>query len=524
MVDVMDQVKPNLLDRTIGYVAPQRAARRMQARYAIACFGKTGNSSFESLQDSPVNRKLHLVGGDGDSHLQHSDLWELRETSRLMDLNNGLTMSILDRVSENVVGPGGYEIKPQTKSKKINKRIKRDFSHWLEKNLDHRREFGGWSLIRRSYRGGLRDGDGWGEFRFEGDCSVMMFEGCRVLSPNIHRNPKVNGFPLKNGVAKDRDGRKAHLWIADQSPTTPYVSEKEGRLYNAKNFIQFYNPKRLSLSRGIPVLAPVIREVNDIDDLLAFERTAAKKVASMNLIVKTSNPGSVASLALGQSQEGVDNSKKPPQQYLDPHKLNYFSKDVDIEDIKSNHPNTTFEPFIELLNRYVGLPVGLPLELVLLNFSKVNFASSRQLLNQAQLHFKCEQEEVGFVLSMIYELWLSHRMDRGDYDRNKMGPNPFMHCWGYTGWPSPNPLQDIQAAIAAIDGGINSRTSYNRSRGVSQQEIFKELQEEEKTILGEKLRILLYSLLGEDSLAVNSVMRPDNDKDLDEQGGTNDVN
>lgn len=523
MVAVMDQVKPNLLDRTIGYFAPERAARRIQARYAISCFGK-GNSSFETLQDSPGNRKLKLVGGDGDSHLQLSDLWELRETARLMDLNNGLTMSILDRVSENVVGPGGFELKPQTKSKKINKRIKRDFSHWFEKHLDHRREFGGWSLIRRCYRSSLRDGDSWGEFRFDGDCSVMMFEGCRVLSPNMHRNPKVNGYPLKNGVAKDKDGRKAHLWITDESPTTPYVSEKEGRLYNAKNFIQFYNPKRLSLSRGIPILAPVIREVNDIDDLLAFERTAAKKVASMNLIVKTSNPGSVASLALGQTQHAPDNAKKPLPQYLDPHRLNYFSKDVEIEDIKSNHPNTTFEPFIELLNRYVGLPVGLPLELVLLNFSKVNFASSRQLLNQAQLHFKCEQEEVGNPISHIYEMWLAHRIDRGDYDRNKMGPNPYMHCWGFTGWPSPNPLQDIQAAVMAVEGGLNSRTSYNRSRGVSQQEIFKELQEEEKAILGEQLRILLYTLLNRDPESFEQIIRPDNDDDRDEQGGTDDVN
>lgn len=197
---------------------------------------------------------------------------------------------------------------------------------------------------------------------------------------------------------------------------------------------------------------------------------------------------------------------------------------MEIEDIKSNHPNTTFEPFIELLNRYVGLPVGLPLELVLLNFSKVNFASSRQLLNQAQLHFKCEQEDVGFVLSKIYEMWLAHRIDRGDYDRNKMGPTPSKHCWGYTGWPSPNPLQDIQAAVMAVDGGLNSRTSYNRSRGISQEEILKELQEEEKAILGENLRILLYSLLGKDPMAVADVMRPDNDQDEDEQGGTDDVN
>lgn len=528
MVNLFPSVKPNLLDRVVGYMFPDRGARRLQYRAAIDCFvSARGQSSFDAVKKSPYNRNLHLVGGEGDAHLGVQDLFELRETSRLMDLNNGLSMSIMDRVAENVVGPGGYELKPKTLSKDINKQISEDFSYWFHHQMDHRRESHGWPLIRTCYRSSLRDGDGWGEFIFEGDCSVMMFEGCRVISPEIRRNPKVrsNGKlrPLINGVVKDGNGRKTHLWIADKSPTSPYVSNKDGRLFNAKNFIQFYNTKRLTFSRGIPVLAPMIREVNDIDDLLVFERTAAKKVASMNLIVKTSNPGGVAGFALGQNQQVVANQKQMPQ-YLDPMRLNYFSKDVDIEDIKSNHPNTTFEPFIELLNRYVGLPVGLPLELVLLDFSKVNFASSRQLLNQAQLHFQCEQESVGFPISRIYEMWLSHRMERGDYDRDKMGPNPLNHYWGFTGWPSPNPLQDVMAAAKAVETGLNSRTSYNRSAGRSQAEIFRELQEEERAILGDELRVLLYTLLGRKPDLFEQLVRPDDDTDTDEQGGTQDVN
>lgn len=535
MGNALAEVKPNLLDRVIGYVSPMRGARRAQARALISCYGAvSGESSFDANKNSPYNRKLHLVGGEGDDHLCVSDLFQLRETSRLMDLNNGLSMSIMDRVAENVVGPGGYELKPQISSKDLNKqatkdlnkKIAEDFHHWFHHQLDHRRESNGWPLIRTCYRGSLRDGDSWGEYRYEGDGSVMMFEGCRVISPEVHRTPKVRSGgklrPMHNGVVKDRDGRKSHLWIADKSPSTPYVSNNEGRLYNAKNFVQFYNSRRLTFSRGIPVLAPVIREVNDIDDLLAFERTAAKKVASMNIIVKTSNPGGVANLALGTNQEVVANQRKQVQ-YLDPMKLNYFSKDVEISDLASNHPNTTFEPFIELLNRYVGLPVGLPLELVLLDFSKVNFASSRQLLNQAQLHFKCEQESVGFAISWIYERWLEHRLDRGDYPRDKMGPYPFNHTWGYTGWPSPNPLQDVLAAAKSVETGLNSRTSFNRSAGRNQEDIFNELREEEKAILGDELRLLLYMLLDKKPEQFEQMIRPDDDLDEDEQGGTDDV-
>jgi len=476
------EVKMNLLDRFVSYLDPVRGLNRIQTRAML--------SSFEAANKSRLNRDRSNKqnGGSGDDHIDRMTLWDLRETARDLDRNNGLAMAIIDRVIENVYGPYGFELRPKTPDEDLNQRIKEDFRNWFHYEFDARREFNGWEVMRTVYRSELRDGDFFLQYRHEGNGSVMGFEGERVINPNGAKEGKIGGLKATNGIAK-KDGVKKYLWVANENPKHPYVSEKDGKAIKADHVVQFYNPRRYSQGRGLPVCTPLIREIDDIDDLLLFERIAAKKAASNNMVITTENPVGASEWMKTEYQNRNGSNNGEPLEELDPMGVNYLRVGESIEYIASNHPNNTFESFIMLLNRYVGLPLGLPLELVLLDFSKVNFASSRQLLNQAQRRFEINQDQEGFKIFQIYRMWLDHRLDRGDYDRGKMGDYPYAHNWAYPGWPSPNPLQDAQACALAIQYAFGSRTDWNRKRGISQERIEQELERETQQLVEREIPI-----------------------------------
>ena len=464
-----------IIDRCVDYMFPSWGLKRAQARAFLASYDAAQKKRGSKDRGGKQN------GGSGDDHIDHYDLWTLRETARDLDRNNGLAMAIIDRIMENVISSTGFELRPKTVHDDSNKRIKEDFAYWFTHELDACREFSGWSYMRNVFRSYKRDGDYFLQFRPEGNCSVMGFEGDRVLNPNGQlTGMTIGGLETINGIAK-KDGVKKYLWVADKAPTSPYVPVSEGKAIRAERVIQIYAPRRTTQGRGIPICAPLIREIDDIDDLLAWERQAAKLAASQNMVVKTENPVGAAEW-MKSIYTDRDQSEERLEE-IDPLSLNYLRVGEEIQSIQSNRPNNTFESFILLLNRYVGIPLGLPLELVLLDFSKVNFASSRQLLNQAQRRFEIEQDDFAWFMFKIYQLWLMVRMERGFYDRDKLGPNPFNHVWGFPGWPSPNPLQDAQACALAIQYAFGSRTDWNRKRGVSQDQIEQELERENEQLV-----------------------------------------
>lgn len=475
------EVKMNLVDRVVSYWNPSKGLQRLQDRAML--------SSFDAAQKSRLNRDRSgkKPGGSGDDHIDRWSLWELRETARDLDRNNGLAMAIVDRVIENVFGPYGFELRPKTPDDDINKRIQEDFRNWMYFDFDARREFSGWEVMRNVYRSELRDGDFFMQYLYQGNGSCMGFEGERVTNPRGAKEVQIRGLKTVNGIAK-QNGIKKYLWVADENPKSPNVPVDQGKAIRADNVVQFYNPRRYTQGRGLPICTPLIREIDDIDDLLLFERLAAKKAASNNMVVYTENPVGASEWMTKQFQERNGDDDIALEEW-DPLGVNHLRIGEKIDSIPSNHPGTTFEPFIVLLNRYVGIPMGLPLELVLLDFSKVNFASSRQLLNQAQRRFEINQDQIAFKLYLIYRLWLDHRIDQGHYDKNKMGAFHYAHNWAFPGWPSPNPLQDAQACALAIQYAFGSRTDYNRRRGISQDRIEQELENETKQLVERSIPI-----------------------------------
>lgn len=472
---------PNTITRLLSAVYPPLAVKCYRAQIAMA------SASYVAAQGGTrLNRSRDTSNaGAEDRHLTDSTLWSLRETSREMDRNNGLTAGLFDRAVENIWGPNGFDLQPQTGSKDLDRWLIQDWNSWLTR-ADVRGEFNGSELIANGFRGQLVDGDSFCEWDAEHagkDGGMFWIEGDRVLNPRgITPTP---GEPIVNGIRFDSRGRKTSFFVANVKPNSQYtsVAQEQGSWRPADSIIQFYDPRRFSQSRGRPIVAPVIRDIDDLDDLLLYERVGAKLVAAHGFFVESDDPVDTAE-ALKSATDSTDYSQRIEE--VTPGAIHYLKTGQKVQSVTSNRPSNNFEGFVKLLLRFVGLPLGFPYELVVLDFSQVNFASSRQLLNQAQRSFMCRQYRLGYRLSKIFAKWLKQRIAQGHYERQfstQISSGAiYRQRWGFPGWPSPNPLQDAQASEIAIANRFGSRTSTNRRMGIDQEQIFNELDEEDRRV------------------------------------------
>ncbi len=95
------QIQPNLLDRVVGYFAPERAALRMRARMFLAIAGGFVGASY--TRRSLSNWFVSPASADEDTV---ADLETLRARSRDMVRNTPLATGAVNTVVMNVVGTG----------------------------------------------------------------------------------------------------------------------------------------------------------------------------------------------------------------------------------------------------------------------------------------------------------------------------------------------------------------------------------------------------------------------------------
>lgn len=466
----MAPTKPNLIDRLVGYFSPERGLRRLAARNALGSYNATKRTRFK--------RDRNTSGGSGDEQTDPWSLWELREICRELDRNNGMSVGIIDRAVENILGPEGVAVDPLTDDDNLNDRITEDWADWLANDADISGNVHGHQLFRKLLRAQYVDGDTfaqWDPIGRHGRGSIRPFEADRVLNPA--GAIAVNGLPMVNGIAVDPlTGNERFYFVAHDHPVNGSVPLQDGITIPGDQVIKFANPRRFSQRRGVPIMTPVIQEFDDVDDLLMFERLGAKLVAAMGFSIETDDPNGLANELRRASGEPVEDRIET----IEPGSVHYLKPGQKMTSVQSNRPSNNFDKFVQLLIRFVGLPLGMPIELVLLDFSQVNFSASRQLLHLAQLHFRSEQFELGCALSKVYRLWIANQIAAGIYPAI---PTLYRHEWGFPGWPSPNPEEDAKATALGLQLKIDNRHDACRRWGGSFKRCLKQLKKEQAMII-----------------------------------------
>jgi lambda family phage portal protein len=274
----------------------------------------------------------------------------LREQARWLDENHDLSIGILDRMEERVIGAQGIVVEPQPRS--ISGEILDDLAN------DIQRRFGAWSLKcdvtgrysrpeleRLVLRSALRDGDVFGQH--------VMGKVSKFGHPNEQGTQysiealEADFIPYEfNDVSKRvRQGLEVNGWgqVVNYHVLLDHPADQVGFRYKTKvipasSMMHLGLFKRLHQLRGVSIFHGILTRLADIKDYEESERVAARIAAALAFYIKRGD----ASM-FQPDQSGESSSREIP--IAPGMTFDDLKPGEDVGMIESNRPNVHMVEF-----------------------------------------------------------------------------------------------------------------------------------------------------------------------------------
>lgn len=380
--------------------------------------------------------------GTADYHISSSDLESLRGQHRDNDRNNVIFSGVLNRWIDNVVGPG-WTFQARTDDEGANKALEARVQEYTTSEIDYTGRFGIVEMLQIMLR----------EVACGGDMLFAKVQGqLQPIEADLCLTPAGKYFNsnINNGVEKDPTGRvvKYHIgqWTAygnvSSSDTTPV---------DAGDIFHLFRPKRFSQSRCLPIFSGALELFERLDDYIEATLVAAQVGACQSAVITTAE-GSSFGVDNANDEEASDGETVYTEE-MEPGLRYYLRPGEDVKMIAPEQPTTQFEPFIRALLRFVGQELGMPLELVTLDYSDVNYSSARAALLQAQLAFRGWQAMIENRLLYPLVEWL---LPTWCAQIGLAYDSGMDYLWVPPGWQWVDPMNEVQANVEATSNGLKS--------------------------------------------------------------------
>lgn len=275
----------NWLDKTISWMSPQRGLRRVRARVAT--------NAMLSYEGASVGRRTDgwVTSGTSANSEIGPALALLRSRSRDLVRNNPYAARAIDEFVGQTIG-SGIQARAKTANDGENKRRDDAWAAWVDEcDADGQLDFYGiQDLVSRMV---LEAGECLVRFRprFVADGYRVPLQ-IQVMEPDYLDHSKTEktqfGYIIQ-GVEFDRLGRRIAYWLFPEHPgdviSTTYALNSASRRIPADQILHVYRKRRGHQVRGVPLLAPVMLALRDLDEYQDAERVRKKIEACLSLFV-----------------------------------------------------------------------------------------------------------------------------------------------------------------------------------------------------------------------------------------------
>jgi lambda family phage portal protein len=438
------------LDSAINWVSPAWGATRQMHRARAATFASYNGSvsTRTSTAWAPSTQPASIFG------LHSAELTRMRDRARSLERNNAIADGMLTRAVENVVGEG-FQLQVTTADPQWNQLAEALLSDWFDVAditgltwLEHQR------LVFRSH---LRDGDVGSILIGNQDANyarLQPVEGDQIASPL--GTGGVNSGRMVDGVQIDSTGRPQKFFINNFDAN----GKRDHREIGAIDFVYFPRLKRLSQVRGEPCFSQTFTLFDQIDGWVEATLVAARMAACFGLVITKNQPNQfLKNLKTGENNAG----EQQRQINFEPGMMPVFENGEKVETVSPAQPQQSFPDNLVAMLRLAGLSLGMPLELVLLDYSRTNFSSARASMLQAYRSFKTMQRLfIDRYLRRIYRWRISKLIKAGKLPARD---DAFNHRWIAQPWPFLDPIKEAQALQLNIDMGLETLGSTLMAHG-----------------------------------------------------------
>jgi capsid protein len=150
-----------------------------------------------------------------------------------------------------------------------------------------------------------------------------------------------------------------------------------------------------------------------------------------------------------------------------------------LQGFSPNVPNAEYFTHVKLMLQMIGVNLGLPLCLVLMDGSETNFSGWRGAVDEARKGFRANQRNLVNRLHKPVYRWKLSQWIAEDSDlraaAKELGSQFFAHKWNAPRWAYIDPVGDAQGDQLRLQNGLTSPRRLHAERGAEWEEVSDEI-------------------------------------------------
>ncbi len=436
---------------------------------------------------------LPAMGSGADFHIRNeSEFLRIIEKSRDMDRNDAVVGATVDRAVQNTM-QGGFILEPKTSDPELNDDIARRWLEWSEDadQCDLAGELCFSEIEYMMLRHVFVDGDIVALPNILGPLEIL--EAHRLRTPSNAQRRTVHGVEMSSSRKRLRywftaeDINPNHTAPRLSSMAVVGVRNTEGD----RDLFHVLNPKRVSQTRGITAFAPVFELLGMLEDL-QFAKLLQAQIVSCFAVFRSRHveykaEGVGSKLGPRSVEAGAGGGDDRTIEEISPGMVLNGQAGETLTGFSPNVPNPEFFPHVKMILQLIGINLGLPLVLVLMDGSETNFSGWRGAVDQARLGFRRNQKwMIARFHRPVYRWKLKQWISEDSVLRARsvaMGSDFFRHVWHPPTWPYIEPFKDAKADALRLAENLISPRRIMAERGYTYDDISQEIVDDRSLLI-----------------------------------------
>lgn len=372
----------------------------MDLRKAVGAAGKffgravSLTGSYTNAERKRTREGAGMRRGVRDQHLDPATLRKLGAFAAERMRNGPEARAIVTRLADLLV-QDGYEIKATTGDTEIDRVYEREWRDWSgSTRADNRRLSTHFQHCRQLIHDAMIDGGTI--INPLADSSNQLIELARLDS---FAQLKDKQDRMQGGVELGEYDQPVKFHVrAGRFGAGGSIQLPAGDTSDVARMFRCPHAMGVNQTFGEPGLQALIERLETLDSCVFNGALAYELAAMIPLVLESANPDALR----GAMEAATDDATQPTQSFtnepkeveFEPGRIMYLPTGTKPFQIKPEHPHTMMDKFIWTMVALMGADLGLPLVLLSLDFSQVNFHGGKVALGMADIAMQKWREEL----------------------------------------------------------------------------------------------------------------------------------